>query len=159
MSLAINKENNEKPKFKVAEEDIICYKVVINRRIPLFSWITRNKYRTPYFGMNVRCNKLYEEHGDDCGNRTIDDLVQPGNIFWFVNCGVFHMFKDIKFARMDAEALNKCNDELYPLGLHKYRVIKAIIPKGAYYIEGHCSGMSSAFAPAIASNKVIYKEL
>lgn len=129
----------EKSEIKVAEEDIVCYKVV--RRL------CSGFYRSEYYGY------LYETGILDksaFGNITITTrpcitTYRSANFNQQVIAGYeqvvergFHSFT--------------CKEDAYKYRYSavSYVVVKCIIPKGANYIEGMCSEY-----PNYVSNKII----
>ena len=98
---------------KQAKRDKVFYKVL--EQVKVFS-ISNNvfiKYITPYRDMEVKLGKWYTS------NSAIVDLSDSDIIA--LGEGVFHLFKN----RKSAESLVKRS--------YKYIIVKAIVPKGAFY--------------------------
>lgn len=98
---------------KQAKRDKVFYKVL--EQINAFSISNKvsYKYITPYREMEVNLGKWYNS------SFAIVDFCDADMT---LGEGVFHLFKN----RKSAESLVKRNS-------HKYIVVKAIVPKGAFY--------------------------
>lgn len=113
---------------KIAEEDIVCYKIVHK--------FTDKHYRTVFQGMKVFLNTEYTDTASE------DDFF-PNEI----NGGYYHSFKDknstIKYSRFFGAPA--C-------------VLKGIIPKGSEYYEGVYVSIYDGVLPGYASKKIKYIE-
>ena len=110
--------------FNVAEEDIICYKVLVFQEGDGVYYPNAGFY-TPYLDMEVKLGKKYED--DKVVDITaMDDVVE-------VDGGVFHLFADYH------DALREAKD------WKSSAIVEAVIPKDAKYIEGifKCGGIES----------------
>ena len=155
----------EKPEIKVAEEDIVCYKVV------KAEWGLT--LRTPFRRMKIELEREYTEPSFEekfnyyavrprYHNTELFDIMRPVCYDFFE--GMFHCIK----SEEEAETLVRAMLEEDPM--LKLRVIKAVIPKGSRYITGeflytyyaHGAGgwyrLQECF-DAIGSEKVIYKSI
>lgn len=95
---------------KQAKRNKVFYKVLEQINIPYNYKIY--KYQTPYRAMEVNLGKWY----------TSDSAtVEFCNADMTVGSGVFHLFKNRKSAESLAESS------------YNYIVVKAIVPKGAFY--------------------------
>ena len=99
-------------KEKIAEEDVVCYKVLM---------IRSDKYVSPYnlkYVWNVSSDNIVTDKYD---TPTIDKFSNYYKLrYWF------HTFKDL----CDAEELCKF------MGRGKNKIFKCVIPKGTAYYEG-----------------------
>lgn len=118
----------ENSKLKVAEENIICYKVAIKD-------IERDCFMTPFRGMIYKLGKLYS---------TLMGYPRKIGSIKIINEG-FHSFT----CKEDAWKCAKYDVTTFE-GANNMVVVKCIIPKGAVYIEG----MFVAY-PNYVSNKII----
>ena len=142
--------SNTSLKPKIAEEDIVCYKVLVISSVD-------DTLFTPFQNMNVELNKEYfEPNFIESLNKVImehHDIVKvnPYKPYCY-NEYMFHTFK------------NK-DDAMYFKNCIEYRnstVIKAIIPKGSKYIEGifsYSSYYTYIEVESFGSEKIIYKPL
>ena len=130
---------------KIADNDIVCYKVIKNWFDG--SMCTPYQYKTINFGI-----RYYE-----CGTFKHYNVLVTQNIVFKTNNNVIitsnsiHLFKDLEEAIKFANYKNDTK--------HKpYQVIKAIIPKGTEYIEGEFSSLFGTYK-SIATKSVIYQPL
>ena len=129
-------------KFKTAEEDIECYKVVIK--------IDENSYITPYQRFLCSLNEHY------INKHEIDNYQENKNTY-YVYGGVYHSFQklsDAYFEMLWFQTINNCPPQ-YDMG-KKSVVVKCIIPKGTEYIEGNFNNLN--YCPCYGSKEIIYKE-
>ena len=105
--------NNLEP--KIADKDIVCYKFVERTKI-------KGVYKSSFQGFEYIIRQLYTN------NIKIEfsyKLIKPETIFgYFIEEGMFHSYAS----------------NLYPVilsPLPNCALLKCIIPKGAYYYEGH----------------------
>ena len=120
--------------YKIAEEDIVCYKVVFE--------LDKKSYMTPY---QQYCCKL-DEHCVNKGTISIKRFSKDSN--YYIYGGMFHSYQKLSDACLDMLWFNS-------LGKHTI-VIKCIIPKGTHYIEGNFGNM--VCTPCYGSREIIYKE-
>lgn len=122
--------------FKIAEEDIICYKIV-----KITDW-ELGYCVTPYIGFQLQFMHKYDdseplEFVDRAG--IADDYA--------VRRGVFHTFKNY-------------DDALYELEhtwTENYKVVNCIIPKGTEYLEGEFYNWDKKYA-SYGSKSIVVKE-
>lgn len=95
---------------KQAKRNKVFYKVLEQINVPYSDKIY--KYRTPYIEMEVYFGKWYSSDSA---------TVEFCNSDMTVGSGVFHLFKN----RRSAESLAESS--------YNYIVVKAIVPKGAFY--------------------------
>lgn len=127
-------------KFKTAEEDIECYKVVIKT--------DENSYITPYQRFLCTLNEHY------INKHEVDDYKESKNAY-YVYGGVFHSFQKLSDAYLEMLWFKNKDAVQYSMG--KYAVvIKCIIPKGTEYIEGNFGNIT--YNPCYGSKEIIYKE-
>jgi adenine-specific DNA methylase len=126
-------------KFKIAEEDITCYKAAVS--------INETAYRTPMRQFYFELGKTYED--------TEKFYAKPENDTYIIEGGVFHSYVNLK----DVPRLKKIHSLLkqYP-GLN-HDIIKCTIPKGTEYIEGFFGTAASYGSRAIRFEKNITPEL
>lgn len=108
--------------FKVAEEDIVCYKVLV--RVPTqVKTVFRSPFREfTWFEGEPDPDRVYNATGDVCFTQNFRDF-DCGKIF--VGQGVFHTYKKSS----DAFVLKKLSGE-------EAIVFKCVIPKGSEYLSG-----------------------
>lgn len=100
---------------KQAKRNKVFYKVLEQINIPYNYKIY--KYQTPYRAMEVNLGKWYSSDSA---------TVEFCNADMTVGSGVFHLFKNRKSAESLAESSN-----------NRCIVVKAIVPKGAFYAIDH----------------------
>lgn len=130
--LNLTKENIHKQIVRVAETDIVCYKMI--------EVYGRKKgeevLRTPYQGTRVELNKTYTAEGiEDLYSEVDDDFMQIE-----VGSGFIHSFQEFEDAMEDVLDYGYGNI-----------VVKCIIPKGTEYIKG----MFDSYY-GYASKKIVY---
>ena len=106
---------------KIADKDIICYKLVVRTKI-------KGVYKSSFQGFEYIIRQLYTN------NIKIEfsyKLIKPETIFgYFIEEGMFHSYEN----------------HLYPVilsPLPNCALLKCIIPKGAYYFKGYYGNYSS----------------
>ena len=133
---------------KRAEEDITCYKVLA--KSIFISCILQNEteevlFFTPYLCMDVELGKEYtEDEGDDF------HVKHDGTDGFEVREGGYHLFvneEDAEKEKISLSAIYKIQD---------YVVVKAIVPKGALYIEGVCGYHN---LKCVVTKKVRYEKI
>ena len=122
---------------KIAEEDIIAYKVLeINCDDLMF---------TPYLYMHIEFDKLYI------------DPKQEG--CYRLTSGIYHLFSSIE----DAILLKEYSEKMYCDSGSKFVIVKAIIPKGTKYYIGESETGESVDKmfqhESYGAKSIIYKEL
>ena len=112
---------------KIADKDIICYKLVKRTKI-------KGIYKSSFQGFEYIIRQLYTN------NIKIEfsyKLIKPETIFgYFIEEGMFHSYASY----------------LYPVILSPLpngALLKCIIPKGAYYYEGYFDN-----SPSYASSQI-----
>ena len=117
--------NHLKP--KIADKDIVCYKLVKRTKI-------KGIYKSSFQGFEYIIRQLYTN------NIKIEfsyKLIKPETIFgYFIEEGMFHSYASY----------------LYPVILSPLpcgALLKCIIPKGAYYFEGYFDE-----SPSYASSQI-----
>ena len=112
---------------KIADNDIICYKLVVRTKI-------KGVYKSSFQGFEYIIRQLYTN------NIKIEfsyKLIKPETIFgYFIEEGMFHSY----------------TSNLYPVilsPLPNCALLKCIIPKGAYYFEGYFDE-----SPSYASSQI-----
>ena len=112
---------------KIADKDIICYKLVVRTKI-------KGVYKSSFQGFEYIIRQLYTN------NIKIEfsyKLIKPETIFgYFIEEGMFHSYEN----------------HLYPVilsPLPNCALLKCIIPKGAYYFEGYFDE-----SPSYASSQI-----
>jgi hypothetical protein len=123
---------------KIAEEDIVAYKVLEIRRKFLC---------TPFQSMHIEFNRLYT------------NKYKEG--YYRITSGVYHLFSSIE----DAILLKEHAEKEYANDFNKseFIVVKAIIPKGTKYYIGESeigSELDRMFQhESYGTKSVIYKKL
>lgn len=140
MCLIIEEQN---AKMKIANEDIVCYKLVkkVEREyINPLHWIEKLTFseRTPLtyfktFFVSPYYNEIYEPNTIKVDKTRIQKIKvkQHDHKVWRIGGGVLHTFKDVKSAKkyyMDYGSY--MNNE------GQYLLLKCIIPKGTKYYDG-----------------------
>lgn len=124
---------------KIAEEDIVAYKVLE---------IQNNRFLTPFQLMPIAFNKLYTND------------KRERSEFNRITFGVYHLFSSIEDAILFKEHAEK---NYNTLNLSKFIIVKAIIPKGTKYYIGKTeigSDLDKMFQyESYGAKSVIYKKL
>ena len=123
-------KENKKP--FIANEDIVCYKVVYKNA---------GQYRSPY-----RCT-LYKL------NTTMNDSVRitkqkatytfNGKSIWSISAGGFHVYSTLNEAKTHINKEYEISKAKGITELYNFVILKCIIPKDTKYYIGTFSGMKS----------------
>ena len=148
--MCISSNTSLKP--KIAEEDIVCYKILI--------FISYDKsYYTPFQHVKVQLNKVYFEPdftksiNDENNYRIIMQKMCPEKKCYFAyQKHMLHTFKTLEETKSFCSFWNDCDVS------NDYTIVKAIIPKGSKYIEGIFRQLHFN-ATSFASEKIVYKPL
>ena len=152
-------------KVRIAENDIVCYKIVIER-------ISPSPILATYFmSSEIKLGKLYRKKGDKFRfYKSYEDN-------FFIEEGGYHVFAKLNDAvdyfsedEVDKKKLLTREGTCFsPLGYSRAKVIKAIIPKGTPYVVGEfrCTRsvawdnwtFETKTSESICTKAVIYKEL
>lgn len=136
-------DKHNKLRYKVAEEDITCYKVV---RLPKEKEGVRSQFVSPFLSSEINTYQMYEM--DDY---TVYEIGHVLNI----SAGMIHLISTLEDAYKLKEKMELQN-KFYN---YEYRVLKAIIPKGTKYIEGVFDWyIMDCELNAVATKKVWYTE-
>ena len=117
---------------KIADKDIICYKLVVRTKI-------KGVYKSSFQGFEYVIRQLYTNNLDI---RFVDkiiknlDTTRSGLCLYIIEEGMFHSYASY----------------LYPVILSPLpcgALLKCIIPKGAYYYEGYFDD-----SPSYASSQI-----
>ena len=117
---------------KIADKDIICYKLVVRTKI-------KGVYKSSFQGFEYIIRQLYTNNLDI---RFVDkiiknlDTTRSGLCLYIIEEGMFHSYASY----------------LYPVILSPLpcgALLKCIIPKGAYYFEGYFDD-----SPSYASSQI-----
>lgn len=122
---------------KVAEEDIVCYKVMLryeSKRKP--GWLSL------YQHFIYEQGEVYEEKFSEHLIRIFDDLPQ-------LRCNVYHSYSDL--SGLDVIEINWCAHGQVVL-------VKCIIPKGAIYWVNKYKHQYASTAIKVVSEEPIYKD-
>lgn len=160
MCLIIDKQN---AKMKIADEDIVCYKLVkkVEREyINPIHWIEEKlqfSKRTPltYYKtvfMSPYYNEIYESNTVKVNKTHIQKIKQDPKT-WRIGDGVFHTFKDVKSAKkyyVDSGIafMNSIGDAV------QYLILKCFIPKGTKYYDGKMDCHETYYSYASKSLKI-----
>lgn len=130
---------------RVAEKDIVCYKVL---RTGCY-WYSSAKYFTPFRDCSVSFGTvLRKELGEQTLETIIDHSNKFGNRCGSLDASVFHCFVNYDDAKQLADT--------YGSSLWSLVVVKAVIPEGTEYVVGEF--MTDAYSwPSIGTTAVIYK--
>ena len=113
---------------KIADKDIICYKLVVRTKI-------KGVYKSSFQGFEYIIRQLYINNLDiRFVNKNMKRYFYTG--FYKIEEGMFHSYVS----------------HLYPVilsPLPNWALLKCIIPKGAYYFEGYFDD-----APSYASSQI-----
>lgn len=118
--------------FKLAKRRKIFYKVVEYHNGDIY---------TPYVGMSIVLNEMYESPSS---------LITFDSMCAELGDGVFHLFKNKKSAERCIKRFSvpSCiKRSSVPKDINSF-IVKAIVPKGAFYAVDH---------DEVITNKVIYK--
>ena len=115
--------NQLKP--KIADKNIICYKLVKRTKV-------KGIYKSIFQKFEYTIKKLYINNiSIECSNSVIKHFkiqgIEGGD--YFIEEGMFHSYANCSHA-----VLNHAPDEF---------IVKCIIPKGAYYYKGYYGGLAS----------------
>ena len=108
---------------KVADKDIVCYKMVTKSRI-------KGVYISEYRRFKYITEKLYTNNIDIKNSEIVLKTISPLIGVYSISDFMFHSYQSP-----------------YKYSLHADTLVKCIIPKGAYYFEGmhnRCWGYSSS---------------
>lgn len=111
--------------FKLAKRRKVFYKVLDYHNGDIF---------TPYVGMSIVLNETYESPSS---------LITFDSMCVELRDGVFHLFKNKKSAKRCIKTSSA------PENTSRF-IVKAIVPKGAFYAVDH---------DEVITNKVIYKRM
>ena len=112
---------------KIADKDIICYKLVVRTKI-------KGVYKSSFQGFEYIIRQLYTNNLDiRFANKSIKRSFYK--CFYIIEEGMFHSY----------------TSNLYPIlsPLPWCALLKCIIPKGAYYFEGYFDE-----SPSYASSQI-----
>ena len=142
---------------KIADNDIICYKVLLKTKTgertsyvsPIQHWFYFKDEPDPNYVFVPDKSYWLLEKNEDIKPSYVDNLgiVNPYPVNYELYSGYFHMYKN----KEDAEKF-----------MTVYRVLslsifECVIPKGSKYYEGTCQ-MQNLIADSIASDKLIVKK-
>ena len=139
---------------RVAEKDIVCYKVVTKHVRKAFNDVI---YLTPFKLCNVKFDTVLRK---ELNGKTLGQIIERcekyGNYYGGLDASVFHCFSNPDDALQVAEEFNSID------GVHSVRriVIEAVIPAGTEYVVGEFSvGFcnNAFYYPSIGTTAVIYK--
>lgn len=149
---------------KVAEEDIVCYKIFRRHTWKYNTWnlwnltdneyneakeVTEIEYITPFRSAIFELGKLYEEKVHDV--KFLDNTERVNHIKEFrtnLTYGIYHSFVELE------DAIELARDLYNPqpnVGIYEMVVVKCIIPKGSVYYEGTFDGNQLSYG-----SKAIY---
>ena len=112
---------------KIADKDIICYKLVERTKI-------KGVYKSKYQGFEYVIKQLYTNNLDiRFANKSIKRYFYTG--FYKIEEGMFHSYTSSMYPILSPSSY--------------YTLLKCIIPKGAYYFEGYFDD-----APSYASSQI-----
>ena len=136
---------------KIADNDIVCYKVI---EIWFDGYMcTPYQYKTINFGIRYyECGTFKHYNVLVTQNIVSNDTITNNNVI--ITGDSIHLFKDLEDAIKFAKYKNNSNHS----SNFSYQVIKAIIPKGTEYIEGEFQTFFDTYK-SIATKSVIYQPL
>ena len=113
---------------KIADKDIICYKLVERTKI-------KGVYKSKFQGFEYVIRQLYTNNLDiRFANKSMKRYFYMG--FYKIEEGMFHSYINYLYSMRLKSSLN-------------YTLLKCIIPKGAYYFKGF-----SDYFPSYASSQI-----
>ena len=138
---------------KIADNDIICYKVLLKMKTgertsyvsPIQHWFYFKDEPDPNY-VFVPDKPYWLDNGKEDLKVSYVDMTYPVN--YELYSGYFHMYKN----KEDAEKFLTMYN--LPLSLSLF---ECVIPKGSKYYEGTCK-MCNLIADSIASDKLIVKK-
>ena len=157
MCLIIDEQN---AKMKIANEDIVCYKLVkkVEREYNPIHWAEKLRFskRTPltYYKtvfMSPYYNEIYEPNTVKVNKTRIQKRKHDHKI-WRIGGGVLHTFKDIESAKkyyVDSGIFMESIDEAV-----QYLILKCFIPKGTKYYDGKMDCYETYYSYASKSLKI-----
>ena len=110
---------------KIADKNIICYKLVKRTKV-------KGIYESIFQKFEYTIKKLYTNNiSIECSNSVIKhfEIQDIEGRDYYIEEGMFH-----SYANCSHSALNHAPDEF---------IVKCIIPKGAYYYKGYYKGLTS----------------
>ena len=108
---------------KIADKDIVCYKMVTKSRI-------KGTYVSEYRRFKYIAEKLYTNNIDIKNSKIVLKTISPLLGVYSISDFMFHSYQSP-----------------YKYSLRADTIVKCIIPKGAYYFEGmhnRCRGYASS---------------
>lgn len=165
LTQVVKEAENYKPKPKVAEGDIVCFKCLSVNDYHKLESADELKFKTPFQGFKVTPGTRYKEKEEtdiefdgyidreNMSRITFRDLVEEygddnnGLFEWGLTGGAFHSYCNFY------DAL-RCVDE-YQNG---NMIVMCIIPKGTEYYEGFFDGDERSFASKelVITKKLVY---
>lgn len=127
------------PKTKVAKKDIVCYKILTDRR-----GLSLSCYRTPFTGDPITLGDYVEAKGD----KGIVNMLPTDGYKCEVSEGFIHVFKYHKDAVRVAT-----NQNMDGYFIADPVIVKCIIPKGTRYYVGV---FENTFLPSYATEALQY---
>ena len=122
---------------KVAEEDIVCYKVVFR-----YESVGKPRWSSLYQHFIYEQGELYEEKFSDRLLRFFDGLTR-------LKSNVYHSYSDLNGLDIN---------EISWLCAHRAVIVKCIIPKGAIYWFNSYQNQYASNAIKIVSEEPIYRD-
>ena len=157
VSIDVNNVDNEVVKRleeyckKIAEEDIVCYKVFTKVFATTMDGLSTVTYLTPFISVGLEMGVKYTAYGEvnfKEGTKVKTVSGMSDFLITEINGGVFHSFIDEEDAKMFAhrfpfasinrlDQIKKANEGLDFVSYRRENVVvKCIIPKGTTYYEG-----------------------
>lgn len=122
-------KENKKP--FIANEDIVCYKVVFKGA---------NQYRSPYTCTLYKLNTIMNDSVRITKQKT---QYYNGETTWSISAGGFHVYPTLNEAKTHIFKEYEILKEKGKAELYNFTILKCIIPKDTKYYIGTFSGMKS----------------
>lgn len=146
--------NNKEP--KIAEEDIVCYKILI-----LEEFLGESRLLTPFRSEAVlkiihpterSLEEIIKEIHQKASEKVL--MAKENHSAWYsfkVDSGAIHTYQTeiVAFTVAECEFVRNRNVKVAPI------ILKCVIPKGTPYWEG----VDGRLRKSYASHKIIYKEM
>lgn len=125
---------------RFAEEDIVCYKVMISTEV---EYVYKTPFRETIVGsQQIKDGKPFVAYG----TRSTEQSYEGGFV---ISEGFIHTFQDIESAIYLCDRINRFWDTDYPAC-----VFVCEIPRGTFYLGGYDNNYCKCFA----SEQIVFKE-
>lgn len=109
---------SETDKAKIAESDIVCYKILVSVRDVLY---------TPYRDFVFNIGQMYKDKAPE--------MITPFNREFFIESGFFHAYTDLQWTMDTRDCIQSHLNRKYSKEGRVAKIYTAIIPKGSKIFE------------------------